>query len=291
MKSFTNTLAILLLLACVAIVAAPALNGVGHYATAAQGGCRHGQRDRTRSRPDHRISPSPTCRPAPRATSSRCAGPTRWRRYSGALIEWDTDRVRQGTSLSRTWHEYEIYYPPASWTRISAPLGARYTIQGSAYYDGGTTRSVPATASVVLTSPVDVTGSFSATGYAASAALSRRYGYATYLRRFETQLEVPGGAENYSLDSNPISWSPQLTGAPTMRVYKLASKPVRTKNRGKGWRYYWSRMPDQPPLGPPTRHNRQWLHARTSFCGRLPCTVRVPVHSLGLGGLQAGDDG
>jgi hypothetical protein len=44
--------------------------------------------------------------------------------------------------------------------------------------------------------------------------------------RLESQLQVPGGAQNLSMDSNPVSWSPQLTDPPHVEIYRQRTRTV-----------------------------------------------------------------
>jgi hypothetical protein len=240
MKSLHLSLAILVFLAGVAFAAAPGFHSLGESAAAVPGSVNVVCVVRAPVPPIH-LPPTDL-----QASVDGYIIAVSWTNpaapYSGTRIEWHTDLAHQGTSSDQSWYEYETYYPPASWARIAAPLGARYSIEGSAYYDGGTTMSVPADTSVVVTSPVDVSSEFPTNGYAASAALSARYGTATYQRKLEARLQVPGGVTNYSMGTNPISWSAQLVGAPVVTVHRLETRPVSLPNPGGTATHYWRLM-------------------------------------------------
>jgi hypothetical protein len=222
-KSALNSLAVLVLLASVALAAAPAFSDSAHSA-AANGSVTLSVT----------ILPHGTTTPLPltdlQAQSQGSVVLVSWTNpatpYSGTLVEAQTDHAHRGTSTEQTWRENETFYPPARWARFYAPMGARYTFTGTEYYDGGATKSVPTVVSVVVTAPVEVSSSCPTSGYAPSEALIRRYGDARYRRLFEARLQAPGGVANYTLGTNPISWSPQLTGASTVTVYRLTPVSV-----------------------------------------------------------------
>ncbi len=238
MGGLTRALAILCLLAGIALTFAPALDTTGHSASALPGGITVTATVRALAIPPH--PPLAGLQASAQGYIIAISWTNPAAPYSGTLIEWYTDHAHRGTGFDSAWHEYETYYPPATWARVSAPMGARYSLRGSAYYDGGTTMSVPAEASVVITAPVDLSISCPSTGYAASPALSRRYGETTYRRRFVIQIGVPGDGANNSMGSNPISWSPQLRAAPAIKVYRLQPKKVRLRRPGGARGYYWS---------------------------------------------------
>ena len=275
-RSLRGSIAILALVAGIALAAAPVLDHRGNSAAAAQGGVTVSAVI---------LAPGTTYLPPTylAASAQGYVATASWTNpvsaYSGTLIEWYPDHAHQGTSQDATWAQYETFYPPASWARISAPLGARYTIRASAFYDGEATRSAPITCSVVLTTPVDAAAPAISAGYAASAALRKHYGSARYLRTFTTQLSVPGGAANLAMSPNPITWSPQLVGDPGMDVYRqIAKVTVNPKTKRRTTVYSWSSVFSQQPSGT-LRSDGTIVNTRAAFVDGYPSVCSYPFSS------------
>lgn len=228
-RRWAGWLAVALFAACVSLAASPAVDGTGRAARAAQGAITLSATI---------LAPAGDSLPLTnlQATAQTYVITASWTNpavpYSGALIEWSTAGVRRGTPAEETWREFGVFYPPAGWARLAAPLGARYTVEGSAFYDGGAAVSRPATASVVLTAPVVITSSFPATGLATTPALIDRFGASTYESPLRVEFAVPGGAENLSMGSRLISWSPQLASDPELTVYRIDAHRIRRVKPG-----------------------------------------------------------